>query len=198
MLEKENKKIVLASTSPRRKEVLELLGMGFMVEKPTDCREVRLANPERTVVENSIRKARNVSANLGTGNNYFIAGFDTIVYMGGKYFGKPKDRAEARHFVTGFSGKTHDVISGVCVLDSVTGKYYADFERTEVEFRELDEDLINSYLDKEYVFDKAGGYNIGGLGSVLVKRINGCFYNVVGLPLAKFISLLEKVNYKIL
>ncbi len=178
--------------------MLELLGVSFMVKKPTGCREVRLANPEVTVVKNSIIKARNVSANLGTGSSYFIAGFDTIVYMGGKYFGKPKDRAEARHFITGFSGKTHDVISGVCILDSVTGNYYTDFERTEVEFKDLDEGLINSYLDKEYVFDKAGGYNIGGLGSVLVKRINGCFYNVVGLPLAKFISLLEKVNYKIL
>ncbi len=198
MLEEENKKFILASASPRRKEVMELLGLNFTVMEPRGLKEVELRKPDETVIENSIKKAENIFNNLKARNSYIIISFDTIVYMDNKYFGKPKDLLEAKQFIKSFSARGHDVVSGVCVFDAKTKRYYTDFEKTRVEFKKLSEKQIENYLKKEYVFDKAGGYNIGGFGSVLVRKIDGCFYNVIGVPLTKLVSLLEKVNYKIL
>lgn len=209
MLEKVNeKKIILASASPRRREILELLNLDFKVIEPINCEEVLLKNPFKTVISNSIIKAKNVYNNIGGHRSkrkgygrkeqFLIAGFDTVVYFGRKYFGKPGSKGEAMEFLNTLAGRTHLVISGACVLDSVSGKYRFNTETTRVKFRKLTAEEIKGYTDKEYVLDKAGAYNIFGLGSMLVERINGCFYNVAGIPVVKFVDLLTGFGFKVI
>jgi septum formation protein len=207
--EEGRKKIILASSSPRRRRILELIKLDFDIIEPEDYLERNLSNPYRTVVLNSSSKARNVYDRITTGkdgkglekgykNEFLVTGFDTIVYLKNKYFGKPSSKKQAEEYLKFFSGKTHLVISGVCILNSLTGKYLYDTETTRVKFRKLSSVEIKEYVEKENIFDKAGAYNIYGLGSTLVERIDGCFYNVVGLPIFKFVNLLKKFNYKIL
>ena len=210
MVEEEGrKKIILTSSSPRRKRILELLKLDFDIIEPKDYLERSLSNPYRTVVLNSSSKARNVYDRIVSGkggkgleksykDKFLVSGFDTIVYLKNKYFGKPSSKKQAEEYLNFFSGKSHLVISGVCVLSSLTGKYLYDTETTRVKFRKLSSIEIKGYIEKENVFDKAGAYNIYGLGSTLVERVDGCFYNVAGLPIFKFVNLLKKFNYKIL
>ncbi len=210
MVEEEGrKKIILASSSPRRKRILELLKLDFDIIEPKDYLERSLSNPYRTVVLNSSSKARNVYDRIVSGkggkgleksykDKFLVSGFDTIVYLKNKYFGKPSSKKQAEEYLNFFSGKSHLVISGVCILSSSNGKYLYDTDTTRVKVRKLSSIEIKEYVEKENVFDKAGAYNIYGLGSTLVERVDGCFYNVAGLPIFKFVNLLKKFNYKIL
>lgn len=199
--EESPKKIILASSSPRRKKILGLLKLDFETIEPGDCAEKIFRNPNITVRYNSLIKAQNVYNNVKINGlcltNMLIAGFDTIVYLGRQYLGKPCNIEEACDFLKILSGRTHRVISGVSVLSCKTGRCLSDHEVTEVYFKRLDSLEIESYLKKEYVLDKAGAYDIYGFGAILVKKINGCFYNVAGLPVFKFINLLEKFEYNI-
>jgi len=210
MLEEGDRKIklILASASPRRKKILELLKLDFKVIKPQNYIERQFNNPYIMVVENSIIKAKNVYNYLkkqnfkehdpGYVDELLVVAFDTIVYINRRYLGKPVDRKQAIEFLNILSGKVHKVISGVCVLESVSGNYISDAESTRVKFRKLTLDEIERYLDKENVLDKAGAYNIFGYGSLLVEKINGCFYNVAGIPVYKFLNLLKKFGFNII
>ena len=210
MLEEEDrrKKIILASASPRRKEILKLLRLDFEVIEPKNCEEKQYKNPYHTVIDNSIIKAKNVYNYIKKqglkeqspyyGKEFLIAGFDTIIHMKNRYMGKPASIEQAIEFLNLFSGRVHKVISGVCVLDSLSGKYYFDTETTKVKFRNLAENEIKAYIDKEDVLDKAGAYNIFGFGSLLVDKINGCFYNIAGFPVKKFADLVGKFKFNIL
>ncbi|MFA5014741.1 MAG: nucleoside triphosphate pyrophosphatase [Actinomycetota bacterium] len=210
MLEEEDrsKKIILASASPRRKEILKLLKLDFGVIEPKNCEEKQYKNPYHTVIDNSIIKAKNVYNYIKEqslkkqdpyyGKGFLIAGFDTIIYMNNRYMGKPANIEQAIEFLNIFSGRIHRVVSGVCVLDSISGKYYFDTETTKVRFRKLTEEDIKAYIDREDVLDKAGAYNIFGFGSLLVERINGCFYNIAGFPVKKFADLVGKFKFNIL
>ncbi len=210
MLEEEGRKkeLILASASPRRKKILELLGLDFRIIKPNNFEERQFGNPYKTVIRNSIIKAKNVynylkEQNLGkhsrnqTGE-FLIAGFDTIIYVNGRTLGKPTDREQAAEFLKILSGKVHRVISGVCVLESVSGKYIFNTESTAVKFRKLTADEIGKYITKENVLDKAGAYNVLGYGSLLVEKINGCFYNIAGLPVARFVDLLKEFGFNVI
>jgi septum formation protein len=200
--EEDNKRIILASSSPRRKKIFEQLHLDFEIIKPIEAEERLFKNPYETVSYNSLVKVKNIynHAIINDLNyrNVLIAGFDTIVYWRGRFFGKPLDIKMARDFLTSLSGKSHSVISSVSVLDFNSGKYLSDSDITIVKFRKLDKVEIEKYLEIEYVLDKAGAYDISGFGSILIEKINGCFYNVAGLPVNKFIGLLKKFNYKIL
>lgn len=200
--EEDNKRIILASSSPRRKKILEQLHLDFEIIKPVEAEERLFKNPYETVSYNSLVKVKNIynRAIINSLNyrNALIVGFDTIVYRRGSFFGKPLDKKMAGDFLTSLSGKSHHVISGVSVLDFNSGKYLSDYDVTLVKFRKLDKQEIEKYLEIEYVLDKAGAYDISGFGSVLVEKINGCFFNVAGLPVNKFTSLIKKFNYKIL
>ncbi len=202
MEEEDNKRIILASSSPRRKKILEQLHLDFEIIKPIEAGERLFKNPYETVLYNSLVKVKNIYNHaIINGLNYrnvLIAGFDTIVYSGGRFFGKPLDIKMARDFLMGLSGKSHRVVSGVSVLDFNSGRYLSDSDITLVKFRKLNKQEIEKYLEIEYVLDKAGAYDISGFGSILIEKINGCFYNVAGLPVNKFIGLLKKFNYKIL
>lgn len=201
-------KIILASASPRRKQVLETMGLEFEVIFPVDCREECQGDPYSMVIRNSISKAKNVFSGQGSarpelfsGNKDFrflISSFDTIVSVGNRILGKPSGPEEAYEYISLLSGRVHRVISGVCVLDSITGKYECSSGTTQVWFRDLAGSEISNYILRGDVIDKAGAYNINGPGSVLVEKIKGCFFNVAGVPVFEYIGLLEKFNYKIL
>jgi len=210
MLEEEGirKKIILASASPRRRDILKLLKLDFEVIEPKNCEERQFKNPYRIVIKNSIVKAKNVYNYIkehslekqgpDNGGGFLIAGFDTVIYIDRRYMGKPASKEQAIEFINILSGRVHMVISGVCVLDSISGRYFCDTEVTKVKFRKLAPDQIKAYIDKEDVLDKAGAYNIFGFGSLLVEKINGCFYNIAGLPVAKFTDLLKKFKFNII
>ncbi len=210
MLEKEGhrKKIILASASPRRKEILEMLKLDFEVLLPSSFEEKENGDFLEVITYNSVNKAKIVYEYLKTGparisgnkskDGYLIAGFDTIVSFNNRSYGKPASQEEAYRFIKLFSGKAHDVVTGVCIFDSRSGRYITGNETTRVIFRDLKDTEIKEYISREHTLDKAGGYNINGFGAILVEKISGCFYNIAGLPIFRFISLLEEFKYKVL
>src|SRR5690606_28176532 len=113
---------------------------------------------------------------------------DTIVYLNG-IMGKPKNIDEAFHMLKSLSGKTHSVFTGICIIDTETNKKVVDYEKTIVEFNELSDEFIEKYLQTGEYTDKAGAYGIQGYGELLVKRIEGCYNNVKGLPITKLNNL---------
>lgn len=192
-------KIILASASPRRKKIFRDLGLDFEVAVPDGILEQKSGDPEKIAVDNSILKARDVLKNINTGKfRYLISGFDTIVYLGNKIFGKPLDIDEAYSFISALSGKVHRVITGICIIDSITGRQVTGSEISKVRFRDLTPYEIRNYLERETVLDKAGAYNIAGPGALLVDNIKGCLFNVIGVPVFKYLDLLERFDYKIL
>ena len=207
MFLEENKKIklILASASPRRSGILSLLKINFKVIPPFDCSEKEFEDPYTTVIRNSINKSKYVADYVKINktdatraincSDIIICGFDTIVYFENKYFFKPKNIDEARGFISSFSGKTHSVITGVSIYSCSEDRAETGFEETRVTFRKLSRKDIELFLEKEYFLDKAGAYNIDGYGAFLVKKINGCFFNVAGLPIYRFLSILNKFGY---
>ncbi len=195
-------KIILASGSPRRKKILENLRIDFDVIEPSGTVEKFFKNPRKTVVYNSSIKAQFVynHAIINSLNykNCIVAGFDTIVYFDGRILGKPLSIGQARDFLCILSGNIHRVITGVSIIDSKTGSIISESETTVVKFRSLSLSQIDNYLAADDGADKAGAYDISGLGSMLVEKINGCFYNAAGLPVYRFLKLLERFDYKIL
>jgi septum formation protein len=206
--ERFKKRIILASASPRRSEILKILKIDYEVVKPEGCREILFKNPFKTVISNSIIKVKNVYNNIKKGqperkgsdykDNFLIVGFDTVVYFERQCFGKPGSMEEAEKFLLVLSGRVHKVISGVCVLDGISGECRFDAEVTRIKFRKLKPKEIKAYLDKEEVLDKAGAYNIFGPGSLLVEKINGCLFNAAGLPVIKLVDLLEGFGFKVI
>jgi len=207
-LDENNKiKFILASASPRRSLILNLLKINFDVITPLSCHEEVFEDPYDTVIKNSIKKSKNVAdyvkineLKILAENDYkdiLIGGFDTIVYFKNKYYFKPVDLKEAKNFISTFSGKTHSVITGMCVLSYRTGVIKTGFEETKVTFKELNKEDVDDFLLNERVLDKAGAYNIEGYGASLVRKINGCFFNAAGLPIYKFLNILKKYGYNL-
>jgi septum formation protein len=192
-------KIILASASPRRKKIFENLGFDFEVLFPQEHVEERYGNPISVAVKNSIEKARSVFSRCRSGEGrYLICSFDTVVCYKNQIFGKPSNLEQAYRFISVLSGRIHRVVSGVCIMDGETGRFESGSEVTEVRFRKLDREEIDYYISLENVLDKAGAYNIDGAGALLVERINGCFFNVMGVPVFRFIEILRKFDFKIL
>ena len=182
------KQLILASTSPRRKEILHLSGLDFTVVSP-DCEEsIPETAPEEYVMELSRRKAQ---AGGDFPSHSIVIGSDTVVFLDG-ILGKPTDEEDARRMLRKLSGKVHTVYTGVTVLERDTDRSVSFYEKTEVEFYPLEEEEIDAYIRTGEAMDKAGAYGIQGRGAVLVKRINGDYYNVVGLPLAHLMQVLKE------
>ncbi len=185
------KPLVLASKSPRRISLLRQIGIQPMVI--TADVEEDFSNDE-TPIENALRlslkKAQAVEEKVKEG---IIVGADTIVVLGEQLLGKPESEDDAHRMLRLLSGKTHNVITGFALLDVPTRKRATAYEETRVTFRELPDDEIAEYISSGAPMDKAGAYGIqDDYGAVFVTRIEGCFYNVVGFPLAKFYSTLQK------
>ncbi len=182
------KEFILASNSPRRRELFENSGYTFRVI-PSDCDEDIKENltPQQTVVELARRKAMAVSdSNKGS----VVLGCDTIVAFDGKILGKPVDRADAFSMIKALSGRKHIVSTGVCITDGEKAECFEN--TTEVEFYPLSDETIESYLDTMEYTDKAGSYGIQGFGSVLVKEIKGDYFSVMGLPVSQCARVLAE------
>lgn len=173
--------LILASASPRRKELLENIGLRFRIvvadieEKIPDE-----ATPEQAVEALALQKAQAVA---DMNKNSVVIGADTVVVLDGKILGKPKSEDDAIDMLSSLSGRTHTVCTGVAIINGDEAKSFV--EVTEVEFHTLTADEIVAYVKTGEPMDKAGAYGIQGKGCVLVKRINGDYFNVVGLPVSK-------------
>ena len=177
--------MILASASPRRKAILEQLGVDFRVEVP-DVEELEAGDPREVVVENALRKAR---ARARPGER--VLGADTAVVLDGRIFGKPHDRHEAETFLRALSGGTHEVMSGIAVVDD--GGERGNVAVTRVRFRALSEADLAWYLDSGEWDGHAGGYAIQKRGAALVESIEGDYWNVVGLPVPALLRLVPDV-----
>lgn len=173
---------MVASRSPGRREILELLGVRFVV-RPSEFAEVEEGPAEGVAVANAIGKARAVAREEGE----VVLGVDTVVELGGRLWGKPGDAGEARATLRALSGETHTVVSGVALLSGFSEATATC--ATAVRFRALDDATVDWYLATGEWRERAGGYAIQGAGCALVAAIDGDWTNVVGLPVATLLAL---------
>ena len=173
-------KIVLASKSPRRKEILEGLGLKFdIIVADADERSDEV-EPRARVAELAMVKGRAVLSAIGDATETLIIASDTLVYAEKEFLGKPRDKSDARRMIKMLSGKAHSVVSGLYVY--FNGKEIAAADETKVLFDEMTEAEIENYISTEEPYDKAGGYAVQGLASLYINGIEGDYFNVVGLP----------------
>lgn len=186
------KDFIVASASPRRKEILSMGGFGFRII-PSDCDETikEKLSPEETVKVLAERKALSV---LSENENSVVLGCDTVVALGDEILGKPADREDAFKMIKALSGKTHRVCTGVCIADKDKTKSFVSV--AEVEFYELSDETAESYVATGECDDKAGAYGIQGLGGTLVKSIKGDYYAIVGLPYAETVRVLSEFGIR--
>jgi len=182
--------LILASSSPRRRQLLESVGLRFEV-KPSHCDEpwVPGQEPEGQVRAWASRKAAEVSR---LNPKSWVLGADTIVVLEGVVFGKPADPREAADTLRKLSNRGHRVISAVCLLHEGYGQTHIRSVRTEVWFKRLEEEEIRAYVRTGEPMDKAGAYGIQGAGAFLVRAVRGSYTNVVGLPLCETLELLAR------
>lgn len=189
-------KVFLHSTSPRRAEVLHLIGCDFMITEPSGDEKgiPKTLSPEDYVIKASLGK-------LGYKERIKDKGLcisaDTIVFFNEQYLEKPCNENEAFLMLETLSGHWHQVYTGMTLYNSIDNTLFSFSEMTEVRFRDFDGDFIKSYLNTGEPFDKAGAYGIQGYGASLIKEIKGCYYNVMGFPLAKFLDTIEERKLKI-
>jgi septum formation protein len=182
--------VVLASGSPRRKELLKALGWSFETDVPDIDESMHPSEQAEEAVVRLAEKKAFVVSRRHPGSVVIAA--DTIVRLNGLVLGKPRDRREAFEILSMLNGKTHEVFTGVTVL--LGQRHASGYERTLVEFRNLAQESIEAYLECNDSFDKAGAYGIQEKGALLVKSIRGCYFNVVGLPLSLMSRLLENLG----
>ncbi|MGB9867391.1 MAG: Maf family protein [Bacillota bacterium] len=190
------KRIVLASSSPRRQQLLSQIGLDFsvvpsLVEESTVMGE----DPVQVAQGLALSKAREVASRVG---DSLVIGADTVVVLGDEILGKPGSPREAELMLAKLQGRWHVVVTGVAVVDGSSGEFEVGHECTRVHVRQLGEDEIAFYVSTGEPLDKAGAYGIQGLGALLVDRIEGCYHNVVGLPLARLCKILERFGVKLL
>lgn len=188
------KHIILASGSPRRREILETVGLQFDV-LVSDADESSVS-PENLPVsvyvqELSLLKAT-AAAKAARVKDSLIISADTVVTFEGKILGKPKDREDAFLMLKSLSGKCHSVFTGICVMRTDNAYAVCASEETKVYFKKLSDEEINQYVNSNECMDKAGAYGIQGIGSLLVEKIEGDYFNVVGLPVSKLAEILKK------
>lgn len=180
--------IILASSSPRRRELLEMLGVEGFAVIPADVDEtIPELPPEEAVALIALQKARKVAESGHKGDLVIAA--DTLVYLDGEALGKPVTRSEAKRMLRRLSGARHEVYTGVALC--ADGRETAFTERTDVFFREMRDDEIEAYIKTGEPMDKAGAYGAQGKGAVFIRRIEGDFFNVMGLPVYRLVMELR-------
>jgi septum formation protein len=175
--------LVLASRSPQRRAILEQLGIAFSVRAP-DVEELESGPPHEVALENAYRKA---SAIAGAGDDAAVLGVDTLVSIGARIWGKPADPEQAAATLRALAGRRHAVVSGLCVIADGAARTAA--ATTLVQFRPLDEAIIDWYVASGEWRERAGGYAIQGRGAALVQAIEGDYTGVVGLPVTTLLEL---------
>ena len=179
--------IILASASPRRHELLRKMGVPFSI-LALDTDETVSGLPEERVRVLAERKARAVADTLDEG---LVIGADTLVALGRESLGKPEDDADARRMLRALSGKTHQVYTGVCLLDAATGRCEVRVERSDIAVRDLTDEEIDAYVRTGEPRGKAGAYAIQGLGGALIAGYEGSYDNIVGLPTEMLREMLD-------
>ena len=182
-----NIKIILASASPRRKELLTQIGVKFDVMVSDKETDIDSTDPIKACEKQAMQKALDIEekAALKYREDYIIIAADTIVSLEGSILGKPKDREDARLMLERISGKKHKVYTAVCVFNSRLKTHKSFVEETAVEVAELSKEDIDFYLSDDEAYDKAGAYAIQGLFSRYIVGIEGDYYNVMGLPVGR-------------
>ncbi|MBD3183371.1 septum formation inhibitor Maf [Candidatus Poribacteria bacterium] len=185
------KKIILASASPRRRRLLKQIGFEFEVI-PSKIKEYNIypGYPYANAEGLALLKAQDVAVNMDDG---IIIGADTQVLSDEEALGKPEDEADAFRMLSKLEGKTHTVITGVALMDAATDQIETWVEETLVKFRSLEENEIRSYIATGEPMGKAGAYGIQGRAAAFVNRIEGCYFNVVGLPLSSLVQKIRKL-----
>lgn len=188
--------VILASSSPRRENILKQIGIDFEIIPSNICEDAELnLGPRKFVQYWSEKKAKVISKK---NKDKIVIGADTIVYLNGKILGKPKDKEESYKMLTNLSGKTHKVLTGVSIAYKEKNILRTFSQMTKVTVRDIPKNDILYYIDNYYTLDKAGSYGIQDWFSIWIKKIDGCYYNVMGLPLSKFYKnyLLVKKSIK--
>lgn len=182
------KKVILASNSPRRREIL-----GKFINFEAVTAEVKEDNdffksPETLVMALAFEKANSVAAKH---EDAIVIGADTVVEIEGEILGKPKSREDAKRMMEKLKGKSHKVITGFSIIDLSSDKKYMDYEVTEVVFKDLSDEEIEAYLNKAEYMDKAGAYGIQEEAALFVEKIEGDYLNIVGFPISKIYTVLK-------
>jgi septum formation protein len=188
-------KVILASGSPQRRDLLERLGVDFEAVSP-EIEELESGPPDELAVENALRKARAALDRASAGE--LVIGADTVVVLDGRIRGKPVDAAQARRHLRAMSGRAHEVLSGIAVLGPVPERGEArersGLERSRVTFRRLDDGLVDRYVASGEWRGRAGAYAVQGIGSTLVDRVDGELANVIGLPVQLLLRLAPELR----
>lgn len=189
--------IYLASSSPRRQELMRLVCPHFrVVRHRKDVENLVQFGGDPAEYARRIAEKKALHSDVVQSENAILLAFDTVVYVDGRILGKPRSEDEARIFLKMLSGKWHSVYTGVSAVLMPDGRMVSDVEKTDVLFSHLSEKEIEQYIASGEPMDKAGAYGIQGLGSLFVERISGCYYNVVGLPLFRLTQVLERLNFR--
>jgi len=189
------RRIILASRSKARQKLLKQIGLKFCVMGSRVKEDERLKGRcGDFVIRNALRKARDVAGRLNGG---IVIGADTVVLAGRSIIGKPKSMRDACKALRILSKKPQWVYTGLAVIDVDSGKVYTDYEKTKVYMYPLTDEQISHYFSRISPFDKAGSFDVQGPGSIFIDRIEGCFYNVVGLPLAKLAKIFRRIGIEI-
>ncbi|MBF0489451.1 MAG: septum formation protein Maf [Candidatus Omnitrophica bacterium] len=189
--------LILASASPQRRDLIKILGLPFIVS-PSQAQEQSTLSRGvvHLVKHNAFIKASDVASRFKSG---FVIGCDTVVFSHKKrLILKPRDYKEAKKNLLELMEKPHWVYSGIVVIDAKTKKAVVDYEKTKVFMKPLSSQEIDRYHKKVYPMDKAGGFDIEGKGAMFIYRIEGCYFNVVGLPLAKLSQMLKKFHVEVI
>ena len=189
-------KYILASQSPRRRELLARTGLEFEVI-PSDVDEkITKEIPSDVVMELAHQKAENVYGKITDLNDYTVIGSDTIVVYRDEILGKPVDKQEAYDMLSMLADRTHQVYTGVSLIQKKNGekKTKTFFVQTDVTLYPIDKEDLHRYVESKDPMDKAGAYGIQGRGAVLVEKINGCYNNVVGLPLSLLYLMMQRLG----
>ena len=186
--------MILASNSQRRQEILKDAGFNFKVITSN----IEETSDKKIITERILDIAEKKLEQIAKNNkNKFILAADTVVELNEKIFGKPKNREEAFSFLKTLSGQIHRVITAYVFKNISKNILIKEIVVSEVKFFDLDDETINWYLDTGEPFDKAGAYGIQGYGRILVEKINGDFYSIMGFPISNFLENLRKIGYKI-
>lgn len=186
--------MILASASPRRKEILENFGFSFKTIVKNIDETSDKTRAEEKILEIAEKKAKAAAIDFPDEN---VVGADTVVVVDGKILGKPKDEKEAFSMLKSLSGRSHEVITAFSFININKNISYSDYEITKVYFKNLTDDEINWYINTKEPMDKAGAYGIQGKGAFFVEKIEGDFFSVMGFPLGKFVRFLNKTGFNL-
>lgn len=188
-------RIILASASPARGHLLRQIGISFKVI-PSRISESKISVTKETQIQGlALMKARHVAGKVKCG---LVIGADTIIVHRRAIIGKPRNRKEAKKILNRLNGSIHSVVTGIAIVDAATRKEAAASVKTSVKLKRMSDQEIESYLATGEPLGKAGAYAVQGKGAIFIERINGCYYNVVGLPLPKLADMLKKFHISLI